>query len=262
MTTTLQERVQQALDAGFTVSQLAKAAGVTNSAASQWLSGLTKSLKAPSAIGLAQLTNWHATWWTTGLGPRERGGEDPVSVPSPRMAFRRDSRASGGSGRVTLGVAESPLSVKDIEDRFEVSLPIELNRYMLDARIQVGGMSRWYDYVSERYVLDLVVVQSSHSPRSRFDSSILRLAIGHSLDDSRTYLLAVVPLDESISVPFSLLHSITIDANLLGVKVLVADTPEQITRYLGQLELAPGKPVIEGFNDLNPAPTFGDDDQI
>lgn len=67
---TLKQRTEEALAAGFTIGDLAKAGGVTSAAASHWLSGATKSLKAHSAAGLAELTGWHATWWANGTGER------------------------------------------------------------------------------------------------------------------------------------------------------------------------------------------------
>jgi transcriptional regulator with XRE-family HTH domain len=67
----LKKRAQAAVDAGFLKSQLAKAAGVSPSAVSQWLSGETVDLKAKSAAGLAALTGWSANWWANGIGPRD-----------------------------------------------------------------------------------------------------------------------------------------------------------------------------------------------
>jgi SOS-response transcriptional repressor LexA len=67
---TLKQRMEEAVDAGFTVGQLSAAAGKSSSAASQWLSGETRTLKADSAAGLASLTGWSAEWWATGKEPR------------------------------------------------------------------------------------------------------------------------------------------------------------------------------------------------
>jgi len=67
----LKDRVQQAIDAGYTVGQLAKAAGKNSQAVSHWKSGATLTIKADSALGLARLTGWSADWWVTGKGPRE-----------------------------------------------------------------------------------------------------------------------------------------------------------------------------------------------
>jgi hypothetical protein len=67
---TLRDRAQQAVDAGYRPTDLAKAAGVTSGAVSQWLSGQTKTLKAHAALGLARLTGWPAEWWVSGRGPR------------------------------------------------------------------------------------------------------------------------------------------------------------------------------------------------
>lgn len=69
---TLQQRAREAVDAGFTNGQLAKAAGVSSGAVSQWLSGNTRSLRADSAVGLEKLTGWSASWWATGKLPKER----------------------------------------------------------------------------------------------------------------------------------------------------------------------------------------------
>jgi SOS-response transcriptional repressor LexA len=67
---TLKQRTEEAINAGFSVGQLSAAAGKSSSAASQWLSGGTKTLKADSAAGLAALTGWSAEWWATGKEPR------------------------------------------------------------------------------------------------------------------------------------------------------------------------------------------------
>ena len=67
---TLQDRVEEAIAAGFKPGQLAKATGKTSSAVSQWRSGETKSLSIDSALGLERLTGWRAEWWATGKPPR------------------------------------------------------------------------------------------------------------------------------------------------------------------------------------------------
>lgn len=72
---TLKQRTEEAIQEGYTVGQLAKAAGKTSSAVSQWLNGNTKAIKAESAIGLEGLTGWAATWWATGKGPKFAGAE-------------------------------------------------------------------------------------------------------------------------------------------------------------------------------------------
>lgn len=66
----LADRTRQAMDAGFTNDQLARAAGVSSGAVSQWLNR-TKSLKAQCIPGLVALTGWNAEWWANGKGPRE-----------------------------------------------------------------------------------------------------------------------------------------------------------------------------------------------
>jgi transcriptional regulator with XRE-family HTH domain len=67
---TLKERTDFAVASGFTVGKLAKAAGKSSSAVSQWRSGETRELKGESAIGLAKLTGWTAEWWISGKEPR------------------------------------------------------------------------------------------------------------------------------------------------------------------------------------------------
>lgn len=69
----LKKRVHQAIEAGYKTGEIARAAKVTPSAVSQWLSGNTRSLRAESAVGLQTLTGWSAKWWATGIGPRGVG---------------------------------------------------------------------------------------------------------------------------------------------------------------------------------------------
>jgi transcriptional regulator with XRE-family HTH domain len=63
---TLQQRVEEAVAAGFSLADLARAAGVDSAAVSHWHKGRTKSLKAKSALGLAEFTGRSASWWAEG----------------------------------------------------------------------------------------------------------------------------------------------------------------------------------------------------
>ena len=67
---TLKERTEFAITQGFSVGRLAKAAGRSSSAVSQWRSGETRELKADSALGLSKLTGWATEWWISGKEPR------------------------------------------------------------------------------------------------------------------------------------------------------------------------------------------------
>lgn len=71
---TLKQRITEAVKAGFKKAELARAAGVTSSAVSQWLSSETAQLKSTSAAGLAKHTKWSYEWWVSGKGPREPDG--------------------------------------------------------------------------------------------------------------------------------------------------------------------------------------------
>lgn len=82
---TLKQRTEEALAEGFTVGQLAKAAGKTSSAVSQWLNGSTKAIKAESAIGLQALTGWAATWWATGKGSKSVAHDVAHDVSYPNI---------------------------------------------------------------------------------------------------------------------------------------------------------------------------------
>lgn len=82
---TLKQRTEEALAEGFTVGQLAKAAGKTSSAVSQWLNGSTKNIKAESAIGLQALTGWASTWWATGKGSKSSAHNVAHEVSYPNI---------------------------------------------------------------------------------------------------------------------------------------------------------------------------------
>lgn len=66
----LKDRIQALLDAGFTRTEIAKAAKKSQSAVTQWLSGDTKELKSDSAAGIQAFTGFNAVWLATGQGAR------------------------------------------------------------------------------------------------------------------------------------------------------------------------------------------------
>ena len=122
---TLQQRTQEALDAGHSVGDLARAAGKTSAAVSQWLSGNTKTLKADSAVGLELLTGWSATWWATGKGNRDAMRPDnggvahdmsqarPI-VPVPKVAWEN----------LDMGLKpDQPFELEVIDGAFGADIP-------------------------------------------------------------------------------------------------------------------------------------------
>lgn len=66
----LKDRIQALIDAGFTRTEIARAAKKSQSAVTQWLSGDTKELKSDSAAGIQAVTGFSAVWLATGSGPR------------------------------------------------------------------------------------------------------------------------------------------------------------------------------------------------
>lgn len=66
----LSDRIQEIVAAGYKKSAIAKAAGKSAAAVSQWLSGETKEIKADSAAGIQAVTGFSAVWIATGKGPK------------------------------------------------------------------------------------------------------------------------------------------------------------------------------------------------
>lgn len=68
---TLADRIREAMDAsGASNADIARAAGKTPGAVTQWLKGETKTLKAESAQGIEAATGFRASWLITGKGPK------------------------------------------------------------------------------------------------------------------------------------------------------------------------------------------------
>lgn len=97
MPSTLQQRVELAIAAGFKVGKLALAAGKTSSTVSQWRSGEIKAIKGDSAIGLQELTGWHAKWWINGKGPQKMTASpvEPAPIPADDPLLARFLNAYG-----------------------------------------------------------------------------------------------------------------------------------------------------------------------
>ena len=124
----LSQRTQQALDAGFTNGQLAKAAGVSTGAVSQWLT-TTKTLKAQSALGLAALTGWSVKWWSEGVGPRSQ--ESPTRHAHPLSL----SDAKLSSPILDWGI----LHMKTLPKAFKVAAPDD----SMSPRLKAGQLAEF-----------------------------------------------------------------------------------------------------------------------
>ncbi|WP_245845149.1 S24 family peptidase [Noviherbaspirillum humi] len=81
---TLAERIQEVIDAGYSQVDLARAANVTKGTANQWLNGGIKSIKLEYAQAIEDLTGFSAVWLVTGRGDKRLPGRDN---PSQRPQF-------------------------------------------------------------------------------------------------------------------------------------------------------------------------------
>lgn len=85
---TLAERIIEArTEAGLDPAELAHRVGVKPAAAYQWESGATKSLKAQTAIALAEVLGVNVQWLTTGRPPKAPSGV-------PELMFSRKPSAT------------------------------------------------------------------------------------------------------------------------------------------------------------------------
>lgn len=88
----IKEAIQAAIDRGATIGDIAKAAGKTPSAVSQWKSGTIKSLKADSAAGLERITGYRSAWLITGKGDKFAGAMWPFTLFSAEEFAMLDER--------------------------------------------------------------------------------------------------------------------------------------------------------------------------
>lgn len=77
---TLAERVQEAVHAakenGYSITQIAKACGISDKAVYQWLDGSTKSIDGKNLVELAEISGYRARWIANEIGPKS----DPIAV--------------------------------------------------------------------------------------------------------------------------------------------------------------------------------------
>ncbi|AOY96883.1 repressor [Cupriavidus sp. USMAA2-4] len=90
---TLSERIQTILDeTGAEAVALAKAAGVTKGAVSQWLSGQIKSIKLEYAVGIQEAYGYNAVWIVMDKGPKKAAiqhNDDWNPIPIPASSIRK-----------------------------------------------------------------------------------------------------------------------------------------------------------------------------
>lgn len=74
----LKDRIREAMTAaGLTPADLARATKRTPGAVSQWLDGLTKTVKSDTALSLQNATGFNAVWIATGKGEKRAGNVEP-----------------------------------------------------------------------------------------------------------------------------------------------------------------------------------------
>lgn len=77
---TLAERIQEILGAGFSQAQIYRAAAVSKGTPSQWLNGGISSIKLEYAKGIEKLTGFRADWIVTGELPKRTEDKHPAAV--------------------------------------------------------------------------------------------------------------------------------------------------------------------------------------
>lgn len=101
MDMSLQDRIQEIVAAGFTPSDLARAAGKTAASVTFWLNGQTKSIKGDSAAGIEKLTGYSAAWIATGKG-QKMAGTPPALLGKPVRALAEVDDSVEGQVHVPL----------------------------------------------------------------------------------------------------------------------------------------------------------------
>jgi phage repressor protein C with HTH and peptisase S24 domain len=94
---TLAERVQIVVDAGYTQAQLARLAKVSTSAVTQWLNGGTKTLKAEVALALQRGTGFSADWLVSGKPPQKVQQAFPPLAGFTGTNIASPTHVSGGA---------------------------------------------------------------------------------------------------------------------------------------------------------------------
>lgn len=149
---TLKQRTLEAIDAGHTVGDLARAAGVSSAAASLWKSGSTKELKAQTAAKLAKLTGWSASWWATGTGPRE------IANPESRPQAHQVSYITIEDPPITpwedvVSLERMPVVPAD--------LLVEVPDEALAARGLMKGERVWFKAASQAQPRNVVLIEAN-----------------------------------------------------------------------------------------------------
>lgn len=80
----LRERLTEIRDALGSNAELARAAGITRSNATQWVEGDVKSLKAITALNLEEKTGFSARWIVFGSGHKKVSGNGLKEIPDEK----------------------------------------------------------------------------------------------------------------------------------------------------------------------------------
>ena len=136
----LSDRIQEVIKAGFTRTQIAKAAGKSQGAVTQWISGDAKELKSDSAAGIQALTGFSAVWLATGKGPRMAADISNVSA-GPKMGGSVPLLSSVQAGNFKEYVDNYHLGDGSIE---QVPTSVPVNRYTFAVRVMGDSMEEQF----------------------------------------------------------------------------------------------------------------------
>lgn len=130
----LKDRIQELVAAGHKQSDLAKAAGKSRAAVSQWLSGDTLEIKSDSAAGLQALTGYSSIWISTGKGVKRIASN---TAPGPTIKGEVPLLSNVQAGMYTEFID----NFHPGDDTYEaIPTTVPVNRYTFALRVTGDSM--------------------------------------------------------------------------------------------------------------------------
>lgn len=190
----LQDRIRAALDhARIRQSELAARIGVSSGAASQWMTGKVKSLKADTAAKISAVTGVSAQWLVTGTGAMLPA--EPTNVQPAQVGTRRVPLISYVQAGVWTEAAD-PYTCGDASDWLMTDLQLSHSSFALEIR---GDSMLPQFKPGDRVIIDPSVYPQPGDfvvAKNGGDEATFKKYRPRSVDESGNVIFELVPLNE------------------------------------------------------------------
>lgn len=177
----LSNRILEIISAGFTQSELSRAAGVTKGTSNQWIDGKIKSIKLEYAQGIQALTGFSASWIVTGKGNKKDASISVEQIPDP---YHNQIHHSSAPYHREIEEVIRLMENTDDRGRIKALLAVE-DTLAVHAAVTLRASTAGFDQPIDETLLKIMRSYNQATPRGK--ELIVNATIGASKEENNAH---------------------------------------------------------------------------